>query len=333
MPNNSMKTIRVCYCRPLAMEILHSPLSILVLLLIRRILPLLASNRTNTAVIGMQPSAAIAGWGAFFRSDEQFRATTQFTLQFIGPLQLEQQQNSRQVFSGQESSGAVMTGNEISASDGQQTAFIACINNRTFSISNIQCARRNQATISVSIHPSSWLESWGSFVWWFLVDREYMSRSCLPGPTSPDSAVACRLTFVCAVADTSHSSAIRLLTNPIVIAFGNKLLGSYFQECTEPHRHAQSPIAAFTLCGQIVLRHALNFISSALWKLELSSISCINNKNSISDIFCILCILCIFIWIFTLSSDISTAQLQSAAWTSMKTSKWKQRTGIYKIYA
>ena len=62
------------------------------------------------------------------------------------------------------------------------------------------------------------------------------------------------------------------------------------------HRHAQSPMAAFILCWQFVLMHAFNFISHALWELQLSAICCINNKNSISYIFCILYILCIFIW-------------------------------------
>ena len=94
------------------------------------------------------------------------------------------------------------------------------------------------------------------------------------------------------------------------------------------HRHAQSPMAAFILCWQFVLMHAFNFISHALWELQLSAICCINNKNSISYIFCILYILCIFIWILTLS----TVQLERAAWISIKTSKWKQRTGIYKTY-
>ena len=88
------------------------------------------------------------------------------------------------------------------------------------------------------------------------------------------------------------------------------------------HRHAQSSIAAFTLCWQIVLMHWTSYP----WELQLSAISCIINKNSIRNK---LRILCIFIWIFTLS----TAQLQRAAWTSMKTSKRKQRTGIYETNA
>ena len=87
------------------------------------------------------------------------------------------------------------------------------------------------------------------------------------------------------------------------------------------HKHAQCPIAARTLCWQIIIWRAWKFISHILWEWQLSESSCINNKNSISDIFCILGI---FLWIFALS----TVQLQIAAWTSMKTSKWKQRTSI-----
>ena len=92
------------------------------------------------------------------------------------------------------------------------------------------------------------------------------------------------------------------------------------------HRHALCPVSALTLCWQIVLWHApwwkiVSHFSYILWEWQLSELSCINNKTSISHI---LCISGIFLWIFTLS----TVLLQRATWTSMKTSKRKQRTVI-----
>ena len=53
---------------------------------------------------------------------------------------------------------------------------------------------------------------------------------------------------------------------------------------------------------------------------QLSELSCKNNKNSISYISGIFSSLSIF--------TLSTVPLQRAAWTSMKTSQWKQNTGI-----
>ena len=82
-----------------------------------------------------------------------------------------------------------------------------------------------------------------------------------------------------------------------------------------------APLQHLLYTDRIVLWPAGKFVSHILWEWQLSKLSRINHKNSILDIFCILGI---FLWIYTLS----TVLLQRAAWTSMKTSKWKQRTSI-----
>ena len=88
------------------------------------------------------------------------------------------------------------------------------------------------------------------------------------------------------------------------------------------HRHAQCPIAALTLCWQIVLWHAWKSVFQILWEWQVSGLFCENNKYSLSYVFCIFSI---FLWIFTFR----TVPPQRSARTSMKASKSKQRTGYW----
>ena len=119
LPDDSMKIIRNGYCRPLALEVLQSPMSIPVFFLVRRILPiqLLLGCSLRQLSLGEVPCSSLMskfGHGPICPA-------TFLSLPAGGP---ERQQISWQFFSGQGSSGAVLTGDEISTSDGQQQSLL-----------------------------------------------------------------------------------------------------------------------------------------------------------------------------------------------------------------